>query len=526
MKFSETFVGRAKELTVNKSRLESLLVGTPFVTSVVGDAGIGKTKYCAVVMQMATDFGITVVRSVSSDHGGVGSYWLWRSVFLQLGIPNPFDFDRDIALLSDPVLRSKQELLVFEEIIQRIRGASRKKPILIVLEDLHWADEGSLRLLSEFVSNLVDASLGVVVTYREQFEAHSDGAKRALMNLNRVSESETIRLEPFTELETLEVVKAGLEIADQESVTEKSTDVFKRSGGNPLFVAELVQTLKSGESSRLSATVQMVIDERILALDPETVEVLEICSLSSVGIERSIIELVAESESTTLDDIDRAIDEGVRRQLIFQRRDVNGMFEFRHPIVREVIESRIGTRRRSQIHARYLKVLKAKYRNPLQEHSEELVFHADRARPLVKNVEVASYLILAAREAMNSLSVKKTANHYTRVIELSESGVIDGSLAEAMRGIVVAGSGAGRDSEIARYFEQTFRYYVREGMIDLALEVAQIRFIDTEGMSGGIPVYESALELVDSGSRIDANIMGRLARSVGMILGDYPRAHQ
>ena len=72
MKFSETFVGRAKELTVNKSRLESLLVGTPFVTSVVGDAGIGKTKYCAVVMQMATDFGITVVRSVSSDHGGVG----------------------------------------------------------------------------------------------------------------------------------------------------------------------------------------------------------------------------------------------------------------------------------------------------------------------------------------------------------------------------------------------------------------------------------------------------------------------
>jgi len=526
MRYPEPFVGRNQELSLLKARLESLRVGTSFVTSVVGEAGIGKTTFCTAVIQMAHDSGIRTVRSVSRDHGAFGSYWLWRTVLLQLGIPDPFDIDRGVSWLSDPVLRFQQELLVFEEVIGRICEVSGEKPLLIVLEDLHWADDGSLRLLSEFSSRLSDESVGVVVTYREHFEARFGVADDTLMSIHRLAQSEMIRLQPFTELETLELMNACFDGSDQDSSSRDSNNVFIRSAGNPLFVAELIQTLRSGTSVELPGTVRMVVEERISSLDPNTIEVLEICSLSSGEIERSVLEPVAETDSRSLDDIDAAMDEGIRRLFLFQRSDSQGVFEFRHPVVREVLASRIRSRRRSQIHSQYFEVLKHRYENRLQEHSDVLVFHAERAQPFVENIELARFLILAARRAMKSLSVKRAGCHYTRVIELSESGVVDSSLAEAMRGIVIASSGSGRDSEIAGYFEQAFRYYVSEGRIDLALDVAQIRFIDTEGMSVGIAVYESALELAEKGSRVEANIMGRLGRSVGMVLGDYPRAQK
>ena len=522
MIFPDFFVGRNRELENLRNRLHALSCGASFVVAVAGESGVGKTTFTSAVLQLSQSANVVGIRSTSVAHGGTPPYWLWQSVLDKLGISNPLDFEDADAALLDPTTRARREFVAFESIAAAVRKVAAERPILIVLEDLNWADEDSLRLLAHIAPGLEGAAVGLIVTYRQQLEDVSVVSKQALLSLMRTADSELIMLESFTEAETRDLV-GRLEKASGQDIPW--ADVFERSGGNPLFVSELGLMASLSSNGELSSTLRLAVEYRLNLLKPRTIELLELCSLASREIRRSTISIVANSgDSWSLQEIAESIDEAVQQKFLSEDPELDGSYSFRHPVVREVIASRIGKHRKSQIHTRYLDALETEFENSLQEQSEVLVFHAEHARPLIEVQRLVRLLILAAREAMKTFSVERAAIHYTRVIEISGSEMVDESLAEAMRGIVVAGSGTDRDSEIAQYFERSFRYYVGAGMIDLALEIAQLRFIDTVGMSQGIEVYEAALELAEPDSKIEANILGRLGRSVGMVRGDYSRA--
>ena len=346
-------------------------------------------------------------------------------------------------------------------------------------------------------------------------------ARQTLVDLSRIANFDLLELKPFSEIETDEAIQM---IVGESGRSISSSDVFVHSAGNPLFVSELAHGGDANDSGALSSTVQLAVGARLGSLGDRTIEFLEICSLAQGVITLSVMRRVAGSWSSA--EVLSAVDEAVAHRFLVEAAGSGdgASWSFRHPVVREVVASRIAQDRRVQVHAGYMEALEAEYRNSLPERSDEIVFHAERARPLIDDARLVRYLLFAARSAMKSLAFERAASRYTRVIELAESEVVDDSLAEAMRGIVVAGSGAGRDEEIAGYFVRAYRYYVSDGLIDQALEIAQIRFIDGPGMSAGIEVYEAALELVEPDSVIEANILGRLGRAVGMVSGDYSRA--
>ena len=528
------FVGRYRELTLLRKGLGQLAHGSPMITSVVGEAGIGKTALVSQAMDSAAGLGIRVARSSAVEGGGSPAYWLWKDVLRQLSIGDQIDFDgldhadhlapngaADVP--TDSATRPQREFQFYEGVTDRLRAHAHESPLLIVFEDLHWADDESLRLLSHFVHGLagIEAAVGIglIVTYRDRPGGGPDSFSSTILQMARAAGSENIQLGPFSKEESAEAVRLIAGNVGNIAID----DVFERTGGNPLFVTEIARmTGAEGTLRDLPATVQLVIDDRLGALSPTAIELLEMASLARGAFAPAVLLDVA--KKWTLEEVHSALGEATDFRFLAETPGPVKAWDFRHAVVREAVASRIGNDRRAQLHAAYTSVLETEYRNALPERSEELLFHVLRAGPLVENSRVVRYLLFAARAGMRSLAFERAAGHYLGVIELSGTEEIDGSLAEAMHGFALAGSGMGRDQQIADYFRQSFRYYISAGLIDLALEVAQIRFIDNTGMSQAIDVYEAAIELVEPDSRIEANILGRLARSVGTTRGDFTMA--
>ncbi len=587
MRSRSPFVGRYRELMLLREGLKEFARGTPMIASISGEAGIGKTTLISRAMDSAPELGIRVVRSTAVEGGGSPAYWLWKNLLRQLSPDDKIAFD-DLALfehaepektvpggtaseqiaigLTDATTRPQREFQLHEDVIDHLRAHARKTPLLIVFEDLHWADDESLRLLSHFVRGRergpglngieVGVAIGLVMTHRDRSPDRStdgpDSFSDAILQVARAAGSVSIRLGPFTESESKEVIK--LIAGDTEHfVNDETGDVFERTGGNPLFITEIARmavpggtvSTVDGVSGELPATVQLAIDSRLGALSPPAIELLEMASLARGAVTPAVLLDVA--KNWTLEEVHSALGEATDNGFLAEvhghtlatnvrrpseistdslEQAMAGTWNFRHAIVREAVASRISINRRVRLHAAYVNALETEHRNALPAHSEALLFHALKARPLIENSRVVRYLLFAAREAMRSLAFERAADHFLGVIELSGAEEIDGSLAEAMYGFSLAASGSGRDQQIADYFRQSFRYYVSVGLIDLALDVAQIKFIDTLGMSQAIDVYDAAIELVEPDSRAEANILGNLAKSVGVTRGDYTRAKE
>ncbi|MCH7969539.1 MAG: AAA family ATPase [Chloroflexi bacterium] len=541
MRSGSVFVGRYRELARLREGLGQVAHGAAMISSVAGEAGIGKTALVSQAMDSAAGLGIRVARSSAVEGGGSPAYWLWKDVLRQFSIGDQIDFDGleqidglqpDVVanLPANVATRAQSEFRFYEDVTDCLRVGAGEAPLLIVLEDLHWADDESLRLLSHFVHGLagIEAAVGIglIVTYRDRPGGGPDSFSNTILQVARAAGSENIQLGPFSKEESAEAVR--LIVGNVGNIA--TDDVFERTGGNPLFVTEIARmtgaegTMAGAEGTLrdLPATVQLVIDDRLGALSPTAIELLEIASLARGAFAPAVLLDVA--KKWTLEDVHSALGEATDYRFLAETPGPAGAWDFRHAVVREAVASRIGNDRRTRLHLAYLDVLEIEYQNALPERSEELLFHALRAGPLVERGRVVRYLLFAARAGMRSLAFERAAGHFLGVIKLGEAEEIDGSLAEAMHGFALAASGSGRDQQIADYFQRSFRYYISAGLIDLALEVAQIRFIDNTGMSQAIDVYEAAIELVEPDSRIEANILGRLSRSVGTTRGDFTRA--
>lgn len=520
------FVGRQRELALLRKGLEGLQRRVPMIVSIVGEAGIGKTTLVTEMLNDAAELrssGFRIAKAGAVEHGGAPAYWLWSEVLRQLDLAWQIDFSNLGIASADPSTRSLLEFQLFEEVTECIRRSAREHPLLIVFEDFQWADEETCRLLSHFVRGLEGVGIGLIVTHGDEMGDRSEAADGALLQIARTSGSESIRLLPFNEEEIAAVFHGLSEGVGSDRLEGRPVgEMLARTGGNPMFVTELARSIAAGSIDGLPRSIQMAVGDRFDSLDRHTVEVLETASLAPGPFTPAVVNRLV--ESLPFEQVQDAFDQAVDARFLIGVSGLSDTWDFRHAIVREVVASRITGKRRVQVHAKYMDVLEVEYRNALDVHAEEIVYHGERARPLIDDARLVRYLMFAARMAMKSLAFERAAARFTRVIELAEAEVVDDSLAEAMRGIVVAGSGSGRDEEIAGYFGRAFRYYVSNGFIDLAVEIAQIRFIDTEGMSGGIEVYEAALELVEPDSREEASVLSRLGRSVGMIQGDYSRA--
>jgi len=176
-------IGRESETSQLSNALEHALIGNGRAIALVGEVGIGKTQLLSYVKSEAVSRNATVISATCSSLPGSPPLWPWREVFSNLNSEHDLestDTPLDISSIQSSAADAEQNLELFANIVSSLREASSTNPLLICLDDLHWADSSSLDLISFAVSQLSSAAVSIVISLRA---AETDSAFERAMEM-------------------------------------------------------------------------------------------------------------------------------------------------------------------------------------------------------------------------------------------------------------------------------------------------------------------------------------------------------
>ena len=231
---SADFVGRATEIGILDRLLDLVAAGTGGCALLSGEPGIGKSRLAAEAADNARSRGMTVVWGRCRESSTAPPLWPWIQCLRRLGVRPPSP-RRSLDELSE-------RFALFEEIADAVRASSERSPLLLVLDDLHRADEASACLLSFAMDRLWPGSFGLVAAYRGGEVTPASMLGSVIADLARLPGCEQLRLEGLQPAE----VETWVTKASEGSLTARAPGILARTGGNPLFIAEVVRVLLAG----------------------------------------------------------------------------------------------------------------------------------------------------------------------------------------------------------------------------------------------------------------------------------------
>jgi DNA-binding CsgD family transcriptional regulator len=362
------FIGRAVELDRLQSALEDARDGRPAARLIAGEAGIGKTRLVAEFMARAREAGARVLvgdclqlgetglpyapfvgalrpvlRSRSSDEinrlVGPGRAEL-AHLLPDLGPAAPRPLVRPDASVSAVAAQAR----LFEIVFGMLRRLADELPLVLVLEDLHWADSSTRDLLRFLVRNARDARFLFLATYRSD-ELHRRHPLRPLLaELGRLPNVDDIELPAFGEAEVAEQL-AG--ITGEPPPSELVAAVLARSGGNPFFAEELIAAGAFGLA--LPRSLRDTLVDRVRQLGQDAQVVLRIAAVAGGRIDHRLLAGVAELATAALDE---ALRETVEHHILLPTSpDEPPAYAFRHALQQEAVYEELLPSERTHLHA-------------------------------------------------------------------------------------------------------------------------------------------------------------------------------
>lgn len=314
-------------------------------------------------------------------------------------------------------------------VAELLTAVTRRRPLLLVLEDLHWAETSTLFLLRHLVRAATDARMLLVVTYRDiEADLRSD-LSEALADLARSEGVVRQRLTGLSDDEVEEFVRlasgvaGGRELADaMHGLTDGNafllTELWRELLDTDALVAgsSTLQLRRSLAEIGTPETVRDVVGQRIARLGPETVEVLELGAIVGAGFELDVVRRAAELEEATLLD---AVDEAVRSGLVFEAPGRGLAYRFGHELVRRSVIDRVSAPRRARLHLRVAGALERSPTDDERGRVAALAHHFAAAAP-VGDVGAAavSYNLLAAESAEAAFAFDEMADRLRTALAL------------------------------------------------------------------------------------------------------------
>ncbi len=447
-------VGRAHELETLAAALERAeRERVPQLVTLVGVPGIGKSRLVFELferVEAATEL-VYWRQGRSLPYGEGASFWaLGALVKAHAGILENDDDAASAAKLSDVVgfaLRDPSEAKWVEEHLRRLIGLAggdartgddqsesfaawrrffealaEERPVVLVFEDLQWADDSLLAFVDHLVEWAADVPLLVVVTARPEFLARrpdwGGGKPNAL----------TVSLSPLTEQQTTQLIHALLERDNLPADVE--TALVERAAGNPLYAEEFVRLAAdqlSGEELSLPESVQGIIAARLDGLPAEEKGVLQDAAVVGKVFWPAAVAAIAGGNGVALDE---RLHQVVRKEFVRRERrsSIAGAaeFAFRHALVRDVAYGQIPRAERADKHERAAEWIESLGRS--EDHAELLAHHYVSAVELSRLAGAASdELAVRARRALREAGDRAlalyayaaAARHYERATEIA-----------------------------------------------------------------------------------------------------------
>lgn len=417
-------LGRDAELTELCRGLDESLLGRGRLFLLSGEPGIGKTRLCDELARLAAPRGVTLFWGRCWEAGGAPAYWPWLDVLngLVAAIPAA-ELDGVLgegrAALATVVESLRQpsaaeiserpaeaRLQLYRSVAALLRHVAKPAGLLLVLEDLHAADESSLLLLNFVARELRSMRVLVLVTFRDVEARLSAQVGEALGRLTR--EGASLSLGRLNRADSEQLIRSRAADLPEREIS----DIFARTQGNPLFVQELASLLGSAAGvalGRLPASVREVLRERLRPIDAAARNVLEAAAISGDTIDPALVAVaLGQSLAPTLDALSLCEAGGV----LVRRAD--GRFGFFHALVREVLEQDLSSERRQWLHGAVAGALERSVRAPGELPWVELAYHWLEAAPsaLPRAVECA---ISAAQKALAHFAFEEAIGVLERV---------------------------------------------------------------------------------------------------------------
>jgi DNA-binding CsgD family transcriptional regulator len=430
---SPIVIGRVPELELLDGMVARAAQGDGAGTVLIGgEAGIGKSRLAAELKRRATDAGAIVLEggcvSLGSDEALPFAPVAEALRGLVRDVPpddllDLFDASTSEVARLVPVVASEPAVVgsdnrpdwaqtrIFESLLALLERLGERAPVLLVVEDLHWADRSTRELLAFLVRNLREGRIMLALTYRTD-ELHRRHPLRPwIAEIARMPRVARLELEPFTDEEIAAQVEAILDGPPEPGTV---ATVVRRSGGNPFFAEELIAAGITGEHDRLPASLRDVLLVRIHGLSDEAQVVVRCAAVAGQQVDHELLETACVGEC----DISGGLREAVAAQLLVARDEVVPTYAFRHALVREATYDDTLPLDRREWHARFAEALAARPVPPGAAGASQLsalAHHATAAHDLPRALRG---WIDAARASAAVYALAEAADAYERALEL------------------------------------------------------------------------------------------------------------
>ncbi|MDP9074247.1 MAG: AAA family ATPase [Actinomycetota bacterium] len=436
-------VGRDGEVERLQTVLDGMRVGHGRVVLISGEAGIGKTRLVEELAALAIDQGALVAWGRADDVEGAPPYRPW--VQLLVGVLD--GVDRGVAAESLGVnagsiaalvpkvnecldgIASPLELApaaarfrLHEAIVDFLGSVAVHRPLVLVLEDLHWADVPTLELTRFLAARAATAAIVLVVSYRVHDGERPQPFDHLLGTLARLPAVEHIALDG------LSVPEVGRFMAQMIGLRPRSAlvaDVHARTEGNPFFVEELVHLLRSEEMVAATGVwfpgvvpvgVQAVVRRRLARLPELTNELLVIAAVLGREFDVAMLAATAEmGQGDVIDGIEPAISAGVVNPVA----GAVGRFQFSHTLIRDAVYGELGASRQARLHAAAAAALEQR-QDATRFQVAQLSWHYFQAAPVVGPEPGVSYALAASEAAETTWAYESAENELRRALSLVE----------------------------------------------------------------------------------------------------------
>ena len=431
--YHQVFVGRENELKQLKTAFDHALSGAGSLIMVVGEPGIGKTAVTEQLATYAAMRGGLVLVGHCYEEGSLSlpylafveamrTYVLGRETneLRQAMGTGASEVARILSEVRDklnveprpPVNPDEDRYRLFQAVTDFLFNASTVQPLLIVLEDLHDADRGTLDLLVHISRRLSGNRLLIVGTYRDVEVERGHSLSSALAELRRVSTYERVLLRGLT-IDEVQRMLTGL--SGQEVTWQIAEAVHRQTEGNPLFVQEVLRyAVEDGLIVRESGEWRAVNPDQLIMSIPEglrdvigkrlsslSLECNQVLSVASVIGREFRFEMLQKVAHVTEDFLYSAIEEARTTAVIEERTSIGVMvtYRFTHAFFRQTLYEEMIAPRRNSLHQQVAKALEKLFSDRLSDHAAELFEHFSHSTHPDDLTKAVQYGEMAAKRA-------------------------------------------------------------------------------------------------------------------------------
>lgn len=437
---TETLIGRDADLAELLPCLDSAAAGSGATIVLTGAGGVGKTRLAEALGREAERrrFRIASGRAFHVEAGV--PYALFSDAFM------PIIRELEPATLSALTRGAESELSIVLPVLgaarpqsddpselrtrlmwavaEFVRALSARQPLLLLLDDLHWADLSSLELLHFLARQTAEARVLIVCTYNDTERGLRPELRSLEQSLLALGVARVHRVRPLTRVETGELVRHAFGVDDHVSA-EFSTLLYGWTRGNVFFLRETLQSLvDSGRLQRrgdgqwlgwesaeleLPGSIREAVAVRLSRLSDAARSVAETAAVIGTRFDhdvlRSAVPLAHEALLAAIDEL--------RRLHIITEASALGelQYDFVHPLLRQVLYGELGTARVRALHGMIAQDLERRYGADAESHADELAFHFARAEADSLAPKALQYLHTAGRHALDRFADREAVDY-------------------------------------------------------------------------------------------------------------------